>query len=474
MLIRNADIWQPGPGDVRVDGGTITAIGSLPPAPGEAVIDADGGLLIPGLHDHHIHLAALAVSRASIFCGPPQVMDEAALVRALARPGTGWLRAVGYHESVAGMLDAAQLDRLAPDRPIRIQHRSGRMWFFNSLALDLLLKQAPPPPGLERIAGQWSGRLFDEDAWLRTALPSQPPCFAAISTTLAQMGVTGITDMSPGNDPVMAAHFAREQKAGRLMQNCVLAGRLDLAEAAFGDRLELGSFKLHLHDAALPDFDETVTSLRSAHEQGRSVAIHCTTEGELVFALAALDTAGAHIGDRIEHGGIAPDHLIAEMQRMSLSIVSQPHFIAERGDQYLRDVPVRDHPFLYRLAAFRSAGLILAAGSDAPFGTCDPWAAMRAAVSRRTAGGMAVAQGEALSAEQALGLYLGDPHRLGNQRIIAPGQRADLCLLDRNWAQVRSRLFAEDVRLTMIGGSIVYNRVDQTPAERDIRTDTAT
>lgn len=473
MLIRNADIWQQGPGDVRVDGGTITAIGSLTPAPGEAVIDADGGLLIPGLHDHHIHLAALAVSRASIFCGPPQVMDETALARALARPGTGWLRAVGYHESVAGMLDAAQLDRLAPDRPIRIQHRSGRMWFFNSLALDLLLKQAPPPPGLERIAGQWSGRLFDEDAWLRTALPSQPPCFAAISATLAQMGVTGITDMSPGNDPVMAAHFTREQKAGRLMQNCVLAGRLDLAEAAFGDRLELGSFKLHLHDAALPDFDETVTSLCAAHEQGRGVATHCTTEGELVFALAALDIAGTAAGDRIEHGGIAPDHLVAEMQRMNLRIVSQPHFIAERGDQYLRDVPMRDHRFLYRLAAFHRAGLVLAGGSDAPFGSCDPWAAMRAAVARRTAAGAVIEETEALSPEQALTLYLGDPHCLEKQRGIAIGQRADLCLLDRSWARARSRLLAEDVRLTMIGGSIVHDRVNQAPVERDIGADPA-
>lgn len=464
VLIRNADIWRHGRGDVRLEGGLITEIGMLQPQAGEPVIDAQGGVLLPGLHDHHIHLAALAVARASIPCGPPEVSTSAQLAAALDRPGRDWLRGIGYHESVAGMLDAQTLDRWAPDRPVRIQHRSGRMWFLNSPALDLILSNTAAPPGLEREHGRWTGRLFDEDRWLRQALGSTPPSFAEISADLAAMGVTGLTDMSPANNGELAAHFAEEQGAGRLKQRVLLAGTLDLRDGRFSDRLMLGPLKLHLHENALPDLDETITLMRTGHAQGRAIAIHCTTETELVFALATLDAAGAAHGDRIEHAGVTPDHLLAEMQSLGLQVVSQPHFIAQRGDQYLRDVEPRDHPVLYRLAAFRRAGVTLAGGSDAPFGSHDPWLAMRAAISRRTREGRLIGEDEALSPEEALQLFIADPRDLRSERAIAKGSPADLCLLDRPWADARSRLQASDVRMTIIDGSIVYDRVDQSPA----------
>jgi predicted amidohydrolase YtcJ len=145
MLIKNVDIWRQGRADIQIVAGRVGAIGTLAPQSGEAIIDAQGGALLPGLHDHHIHLAALAARRASVPCGPPDVEDEASLVSTLVRAGTGWLRGIGYHESVAGMLDAATLDRVAPDRPVRIQHRSGRMWFLNTLALEALLARAAQP-----------------------------------------------------------------------------------------------------------------------------------------------------------------------------------------------------------------------------------------------------------------------------------------------------------------------------------------
>ena len=41
----------------------ISAIATgLRPRPGEQVIEADGAALLPGLHDHHLHLASLAAA----------------------------------------------------------------------------------------------------------------------------------------------------------------------------------------------------------------------------------------------------------------------------------------------------------------------------------------------------------------------------------------------------------------------------
>lgn len=459
MLIRNASLLgTQGPRDVRIAGGRIVELGTGLGG-GEPTLDARGGLLLPGLHDHHIHLSALAAKAASIPCGPPEVMDEAGLAKALRRPGNGWLRGIGYHESVAGMLDAAALDRMVPDRPVRIQHRSGRMWFLNSTALELLLATAPPPPGLERH----SGRLFDEDAWLRRTLAGSPPGFADVGAALGRFGITGLTDMSPANDPVMARHFAAEQDSGALPQRCLLAGALSLAGMATTDRLRIGPAKLHLHEAELPPHEDSITFISAAHAQDRSVAIHCTTETELVFALSAIEAAGAMPGDRIEHASVAPDHLVAEIARLGLRVVSQPHFIAERGDQYRADVDAEALPWLYRLRAFHDAGVTLAGGSDAPFGDANPWAAMAAAVSRRTRGGHGLGLKEALTPEEALALFLADPEDLTRQRRIEPGAPADLCLLDRPWADARERLSAADVRCTIADGRLVHDRVDQPP-----------
>ncbi len=463
MLIRNADVWGHGRADVRLSAGRIAAIGALDPLDGEMLVDAHGGALLPGLHDHHIHLAALAVARASIQCGPPVVRDAAALAQALAVPGTGWLRGIGYHESVAGLPDARQIDAIVPNRPVRIQHRSGRMWLLNSLALEQLLLNAPPPPGLQRQDGRWTGRLFDEDAWLRDTLGSAPPAFTAVGAELATFGITGLTDMSPANDDAMAAHFAAEHLSGRLPQKIILAGTLALSGPPC-DGVTVGPAKLHLHENALPPLDQCEDFLRNAHLQGRATAIHCTTQTELVFALAALRAVGPVAGDRIEHVGIAPDALLADMAAMGLQVVSQPHFIAERGDQYLRDVDARDQPSLYRLASFRRAGMVLAGGSDAPFGSPDPWAAMRAALSRHTRDGLVIGGDEALTAEEALALYLADPQDLSRLRGIALGGPADLCLLDRPWTEARTRLDAGDVRMTLIDGAIVRDRIDQSHA----------
>jgi predicted amidohydrolase YtcJ len=433
------------------------------------VIDAHGGALLPGLHDHHLHLPALAARQASVICGPPEVADEAALAaRLAANPGAGWLRGILYHESVMGLPDARALDRLIAHRPLRIQHRSGRMWLLNSAALDALLNLAPAPPGLMRGPAGFTGHLFDEDDWLRTALAAKPPSFAQAAASLAGCGITGLTEMSPRNDAVMATHFAGEMAGGALPQRVVLAGALALADAAPGP-WQLGPAKLHLHEAALPDVDDATQFITAAHRQQRPVAIHCTTEVELVFALAALEAAGAIAGDRIEHAGIADDDHLARIAERGLAVVSQPHFIAERGDAYLRDVEPRHQAHLYRLASFSRAGIALAAGSDAPFGSSDPWAAMRAAVSRRTTAGQIIGAGEALSPEAALALFLAAPQNLSRQRRIVPGEPADLCLLTVPWAVARARLSAGDVRATLIAGRIVHDRVDQPPCQRHLR-----
>lgn len=458
MLIQGATSEDGRLQDIRVEHGRVADMGRLLARPDESVLEARGGVLLPGLHDQHMHVAALAASLTSVRCGPPEVMDADAFAACLRRPGSGWLRATGYHESVAGMLDAGLLDCIVPTRPLRVQHRSGRMWFFNSVGLDTMLSRAAAPSALERINGRFTGRLFDGDTWLRQTLGSEPPSFSAVGSMLGRVGVTGLTDMSPANDARMATHFAAEMRTQSLPQGVMLAGTLSLSDRDMAMDMQLGPAKLHLHEAHLPPLDEVVHFVRAAHEAGRPVAVHAATEVELVYALSAVSEAGAMAGDRIEHASIAPDSAVSEISRMGLTVVTQPQFVHERGDRYRADVHEGAWPHLYRLRAFLNAGVSLGGGSDAPFGGFDPWAAMAAAVSRRTRGGARMGESEALTPEQALDMYLRDPADISRRRRLVVGMVADLCLLDRPWMEARHSLCATRVVACFIRGHRVFDR----------------
>jgi predicted amidohydrolase YtcJ len=362
------------------------------------------------------------------------------------------LRGVGYHESVAGPLDRERLDALLPGAPVRIQHRSGALWMLSSEACRRLgLDAGVALPGVERdVEGRATGRLFRLDAWLRERLGDEPlPDLAPVGAALTRFGVSGVTDATPDLAPAALAALSNAVRGGALAQRIVLLGAGPAAAAG----LAVGPEKLVLDERALPPPAALGERVRGAHAAGRAVAVHCVTRAELVLALAALEEAGVHPGDRIEHASVTPPELVGWIARLGLAVVTQPGFVRTRGDDYLRDVDARDRPWLYRCAGFEAAGVPLGAGSDAPFGAPDPWLAMQAAVDRRTAGGATLGAGEALSPERALALFTTPAEAPGGgPRRVAPGARADLCLLDRAWARARDALSSEAVVATFAAG----------------------
>jgi predicted amidohydrolase YtcJ len=468
VLIRAAEIGGRAPLDVRIARGRIVEIGAvLARERGEPVCEARGGALLPGLHDHHVHLHALAAAQSSIACGPPAVVDAeqlgAALRRAAAR-GTGWLRGVTYHESVAGPLDRNRLDAWVGDRPLRVQHRSGALWVLNSVAVSELERAGVAwPEGTERDArGRITGRLFRTDAWLRERLGGELPDLTAVGATLASFGITGATDASASNDAIALGHLCDAAEHGALPQRLLVMGSLDLPEPSRSPRVARGAVKALLDEPRLPDFDAFCADIRAAHAASRAFAVHCVTRAQALFAAAAFRDAGARRGDRLEHASVAPPELVALAAELGLAVVTQPHFLAERGDDYAREVDAGDLSWLYRARAWLAAGVPLAAGSDAPYGSPDPWCGIAAAVARRSAGGTALGPEEALTPEQALALYaapLGDPG--GPARRVAVGADADLCLLDRPWRDARARLSSADVCATWCAGDLVWQRDDQ-------------
>ncbi|HET6951717.1 MAG TPA: amidohydrolase family protein [Acidimicrobiales bacterium] len=427
--------------DVRIAGERVTGVGpGLGPAGGAAVIDGHGGALVPGLHDHHIHLLATAAARRSVPVGPRDVRDRVGLAAALraadaALPPGRWIRAVGYHESVGGDLDRRGVDALVPGRPVRIQHRSGARWILNSAAVEALGLDGgdrPDHAGIERDgAGRATGRLHRSDAWLRTLLPGEgPPDLAPLGRLLTRFGVTGVTDTTPYTRLADLAPLSAAVRSGALPQRVVVTGGPGLAGSAPPDGLEWGPVKIVIDDGDYPRLDELCDGIRAAHGSGRPVAIHCVTRTALVLALAAWDDAGSRTGDRVEHGAVIAPDLYPALRHHRLTVVTQPGFVGERGDEYARDVDAGDRAHLYPCRSLAEAGVAVAGSTDAPYSNPDPWRAIAAASTRRTPSGAVLGAGEAVSARRALGLFLADPHAPGGAaRTVSPGAVADLCLL---------------------------------------------
>ncbi|TAM12174.1 MAG: hypothetical protein EPN72_06250 [Nevskiaceae bacterium] len=450
MLIRRAELgFGARVADVRIETGCVTEVGArLAHRQGEAELDAGGAALLPALRDHHLHLYALAAARASVRCGQPDVAGAETLEAVLRRadgtlPSGEWLRGTAFHESVlaaSGIEDfRAWLDAVLPARPVRIQHRGGRLWWLNTAALRRLgVHPAAVDTPLERSGRDFTGRLYDADGWLRQRVGSVRPSLAVVSRELWRWGVTAVTDASHANGRADYAAFAAAQTRGELLQDVRVMGgaELDAVKDAVNGSAHLwrGERKFHLHAQALPDFDLLCAQIRTAHAAGRGAAFHCVERGELIFALAALDASGVRDGDRIEHAGVAPPELVAQVATLGVTVVTQPGFIAERGDVYRREVTADDQPWLYPVRRFLAAGVPLALSSDAPYADPNPWRTAAAAVARQTPAGTVLNPEERLTPEYAVARLMAPLAAPGVEvPRVAAGMAADLCLLPMPW-----------------------------------------
>jgi predicted amidohydrolase YtcJ len=431
MLIQRATLLDRRTVDIRLDRRIEAVADRLEPKPGEDVLDAAGGAVIPGLHDHHVHLRSAAAALTSVRVGPGEVRSRNALRTALGQAAVGedgWIRAVGYHEAVAGPLDRTVLDEVSPNVPVRIQHRSGVLWTLNSAGLTAVGLPDHPDGRLRSADPSWTHALQRSDAGL-----------GAISRRLSAFGVTGVTDATPDLTAEDVLDFAEARRHGELRQ------RVEILAPA----------KRILHDDDL-DLDALADWIAVRHSQGGIVALHCVTAMQLVVAIAALKHAGSCTGDRIEHGAVIPDDCLADLRDLGVLVVTQPNFVAERGEQYLTDVPADERCQLWRVASLCRARIPVALSTDMPFGDADPWAAMRAAVHRRTPSRSVLGADESIHAAMALGMFLGTPQQPHIPRELVVGSPADLCVLSVPPAEVLAALDASLVAATIYDGAAVY------------------
>ena len=155
VVFFNAEIYtvnenQPWAEAFLVEDGVIKFVGTDGEVKNEAssnaeMIDMEGLLIIPGIHDVHLHpLEAASNNFQFILDDQVEDAEEYAtnLETALAEnPGTGWLLGWGFDLEI--LLDATRnpkeiLDELSPDRPVGIMELTSHSIWANSKALELM------------------------------------------------------------------------------------------------------------------------------------------------------------------------------------------------------------------------------------------------------------------------------------------------------------------------------------------------
>ena len=504
LRFRNAaaitmDAQRPHANTVLVKDNRIAWVGDekdTPSTHADRVIDCAGATLLPGLNDAHIHLLAHAASLRHLDCSQRTVSSIADVQRLLGSrtqttPTGQWLRGTGYdefHLAEKRHPTRHDLDTATPNHLVRLDHRSSHACVLNSRGLREVGITADTPDPIDGVilrdeTGEPTGLLLEMNSYVsqRMPLPDQSTLHQSVTEASRQLlswGITSLQDATPGNGLEQWDALLRLTQAGAVRQRLTLMPGIHhvqqfaeerLTHNVGGSTMRIGPAKLvvTLTTGALHPPEEEIRRLaHEAHQLGSPVAVHAVEREAIRAVTRALqecdaDRSTASYRDRIEHCSEATPDVLEQLTDSGITVVTQPGFLYESGERYRAKVPAELQPWLYPLNALRQAGVPLAAGSDAPVASPNPWQGIYAAVTRRDSSGLALHPEQGLSVEEALALWTsGAAYAAGeelNIGMLRPGMLADLVLLDRDVANAPpDELLTCTVAMTMVGGDVVW------------------
>ncbi len=333
VTIINGNVFgSPGATAVRIEAGRIAAVGreAVVGRAGE-VIDARGGLVLPGFDDAHIHLrgGARQLDQAQLF--PLQTVEAVqAVIAAHAAAtrerewveGRGWL----YAPFPGGLPTREILDQVVPDRPAYMGCYDGHTGWVNTVALRLagITRETPDPPNGVIVRdgdGEPTGALKEEAQLLVERfipVPTEAEDRASVRRALAGLHAVGITAAQDAwLEPDELAFWSRVHADGELALRfrgaLIMApgqtlaewrDRLDAYEAlAFpmrgGDYLDSGILKTFVDGV----IEARTASMLAPYEDDTDAGLPAWEPADLDAFTAEADRRGwqveAHaIGDR--------------------------------------------------------------------------------------------------------------------------------------------------------------------------------
>jgi predicted amidohydrolase YtcJ len=526
IVIQHGRVWtglstgRGQPGAVAIAGGKILAVGDSAEigryiGSGTRMLDAGGGLVMPGMADGHSHFINGGFQLASIdlrdAATPQEFVRRLKLYAAGLKPGE-WITGGDWDHTLWRGTPLPQhgwIDSVTPNNPVFVNRLDGHMALANAAAMrDAGISAATPVPVGGEIPRNRTGEpigIFKDQAMglVARAIPDPSPeqLDSALARALAHAASLGVTATSH----VFAsfaelASYRRLQRADRLTARAFLYFPLEnwraVAESssrgAGDDWVRISGVKGYMDGSAgsrtayffepfsdsagyrgmmLQPESDVRAWIGGADSAGLQVAVHAIGDRANAILLAIYDSvARAHDPRdrrfRVEHA----QHLRAEdipkfgARRVVASM--QPYHAIDDG----RWLAVRIGPERIKTTyAFRTlldTDAPLAFGSDWTVAPLDPMLGVYAAVTRRTLDDKnpnGWVPDQKISVGEALRAYTyGNAWATFNEQkwgTLAPGRFADVVVLDRDpFAVAPESLGTVKPRYTIVGGKVVYEK----------------
>jgi predicted amidohydrolase YtcJ len=529
LVVTGARVWTgdtalPWAEAVAVAGDEILAVGSTEEVAhlvgdDTQVIVADGGMLLPGFIDTHVHFLAGGAGIASVQLRDARTPEEfVRRVGAFAKtiePGEWILGGAWDHTHWGGDLPRRDwIDAVTPDNPVWISRLDGHMALANSAALQQAGVDADTPDiaggEIVRDEDRRPTGILKDNAMLMVQEAVPEPTERQLDSYLvaameyvARHGVTSVHDMfdNVADGWTGLETYRRAEARGGLVTRIYAVTPLaqwrklaaHIGRNGRGDEwLRTGGVKgfmdgsLGSHTAAMlqpyadtPDesgflldsLENLGTLMTGADAAGLQLNIHAIGDKAIRDLLDIFDDVAEENGERdrrlrMEHAQhIHPD----DIPRFALQDViasMQPYHAIDDGRWAENVIGAERARTTYAFRSLLESGAHVALGSDWYVAPANPLEGIYAAVTRRTLDGRnpdGWVPEQKITVEQALrgytyeGAYASfEENRKGRIKV---GMLADLVLIDRDLTAIPPEAI-RDARVlkTIVGGRVVYSQ----------------
>lgn len=480
------------------------------------VVRLGGRVLIPAFQDAHAHpmWGGLAATQCDLsgLAGKAAYRDR---ISSYARdhPSRDWVTGSGWARSAfaAGTPHRRDLDEIVSDRPVLLHSADLHSAWVNTAALDLagvdastmdpmdgrierdssgvptgtlhegaiaLVARHMPPPSLADsvvalrfaqahlhsfgIAG-WQDAILGEYA----GYPDPSPAYRALATLgelTARVSGALWWDRKRGVEQIPELVNRRaNNNIGRFhspLVKIMLDGVVETFAAA------LSSPYLNDHGEGLPlvDYEHLPEYVKALVGNGFGVHFHATGDAAVAAALGAVAAAGPGPPHQIAHLDVVNPVDVPRFAGLGVMASVQPFWASPDPDLDNLVIPVlgpEREQWLYPFWDLVLAGATLAAGSDWPVTTADPWQGIHVAVNRSYDNLRPLLPAQRLDLATALTAYTAGAaiaNGCPDSGVIAPGKFADLAVLDRNpFAAPVEEIRETRVLHTFVGGRLVFD-----------------
>jgi len=463
-----------------------------------AVRDLKGATLLPGFIDAHSHFTVATMSAGGLDLRDKvhgaitdipavQAAIRSHVARSSAKPGS-WITVWQFDQEVLAekrYITRAELDAIAPDRPLVVLHVSLHGAVANSAALKAagIDEATPVPPGgmmLRDDAGKLNGVLLEKAMFLLLAKMPQPTAeqklaaldaaqnrYFAEGYTHAQDGATQPPDIafltsaaarerlkidlallpfSTGLDALLAKpdlKFGSYEGHVKLQGiKFVLDGSVQGRTGFFSRDYKRGSPEGHHPWHGEPILSETdfIAQAKKVHDRDWQLFVHANGDAAIDMAIRGFDALGITAADNrrpvVIHSQFQRRDQLPAYARIGVGPAYFSNHAWYWGDVHRTNFPAEVVDFISPLRSARAAGLIPSNHSDYSVTPLDTRFMLWTSMARVSPTGVVSGPDERIDAYAALqALTTGPAWQIfeeDRKGRIKPGLLADFVILDKN------------------------------------------